>query len=134
MVAVRVNMTNACERAQLLRWYLVYGEEESVRARTDQHREDHGDRDDRVAAKEGVGDDGSADWGQAQASEGDAGDLRGVDARHVVLLHEVDNEVTRRAAPCHPKPAHRHCAKSDAYIRTHEEHESGNSNYYQHMR
>jgi len=87
-----------------------------VSALTDQDREDQGDRDDRVAAKEGVGDDGSTDWSQAEASEGDAGDLSGVDALHVVLLHEVDNKVARRAAPCHPKPEHRHCAKSDVYM------------------
>jgi hypothetical protein len=76
---------------------------------TDQDGEGHGDRDDRVAAKEGVGDDGSGHRGQADAAGDDVGDLGRVDARHVVLLDQVDDQVAQGAARGHTKPHHGDC-------------------------
>ena len=62
--------------------------------------------DDGEAAEVGVRDDGSGNGHQVEGAADDVGDLRRVDALHVVLLEQVQQQVAGRPVDGQPQPQH----------------------------
>ena len=79
------------------------------RARTHQNIGGCAGEDDREAAQVGVGEDGSGDGDEVERAADDVGDLRRVDALHVVLLDEVNLQVAGGAVDGQPQPNHAPC-------------------------
>lgn len=71
--------------------------------------EDEAGDGDGIGAEEGVGEGGGEDGGELHAAADDVGDLGGVDGLHVVLVHQVHDEVAARRAHRHPQPYHASC-------------------------